>query len=147
MSRWILTEPPSGGGQAVQELQSLAEALGAERLATLAEVLGTARAAEVAAAADPYLLEDERAARLRLQGLSLGPEGEVRCLSPSRWVPGGAEPRAIPVAVLLTPAQSRRFAAFLAKAGQRPPDGPTETLALARHFFFDQRLRIVIAQP
>lgn len=139
----VRKEEPFGG--TMKELPSLAEELGGQRLALLAELLGPEAGARAAEEAGLYQLGDSLAQRLQLQGVSLGAGGEFPCLSPARWEPGAAHD--IPAgtsATLLSDADAREFGAFLKKNGVPPPADPRAFAELARHYFFDRRLRVSV---
>lgn len=143
MRQWIRTEIPVGCEAA--ELPSLAEELGGQRRALLAELFGAEAGARAAAEAGLYQLGDSLVQRLQLQGVSLGDEGELPCLSPARW--GLATTGEVPAnvaSVLLEEEEARELITFIQKTGA-PGAADARALAeLARHYFFGRRLRVCV---
>jgi hypothetical protein len=123
------------------ELASLAERQGSARLAFAANAVGEEKALAAANAAGPYLLADELCQKMRLEGLVLPENGELRALSPSRWrkgvkpLPDGAEISGL----VLSREQEKSLAAF-APAGA----SPELLFRIAEHLFFEEPLKVTI---
>lgn len=123
------------------ELASLASRQGSARLAFAAKAVGEERAMEAAAEAGPYLLADDLCQKLRLEGIDLPGNGELRALSPSRWQPAlkGLPEGAEVCGLLLSREQEKALAKF-ARSG----DSPEKLFRIAEHLFFEEPLKVAI---
>jgi hypothetical protein len=125
------------------ELSALERRRGAARLAELAALLGAENAQRATALAGPYLLADELAKQLRLEGLELPANGELRALSAEHWesrvaaLPEGAEVCGLD----LSPEQKR---VFRAATKGRPIESPAEALKIAEHLFYGESLKVAV---
>jgi hypothetical protein len=129
------------GHSEIIELASLADRQGSARLAFAARAVGEAGAAEAAAAAGPYLLADDLCQKLRLEGLSLPENGELRALSPNRWRPGlNGLPEGAEVCGLILSREQEKKLAALAPAGA----SPEKLFRIAEHLFFEEPLKVAI---
>ena len=141
--QWIQAEIPTGCEAA--ELPSLAEELGGRRRALLTELLGAEEGARAAAEAGLYQLGDSLVQRLQLQGVSLGDEGELPCLSPARWRPTATATMPARIeGVLLEDTSARELITFIQKTGAPAPADARALAELARHYFFGRRLRVCV---
>jgi hypothetical protein len=130
----------------VRTLPAISAERGAARLRTLRGLAG-AQGPKAAQEAGLYLLEDKLALQLKLQGLTLAKGGEVPALSPARWKEG-AEEAGVPEharGLLLDSAQAKRFRAFLrANGAGRGSAGAVDLIHLARHFFYEEPIKVVV---
>lgn len=123
------------------ELPSLASRKGSARLAFAARAVGEQGALAQAAEAGSYLLADELCQKLRLEGLELPENGEVRALSPRRWraglngLPAGAE-----VLGLVLSREQEILLARFAKA----EESPARLLQIAEHLFYEEPLKVTV---
>lgn len=140
MKEWIFSQAPKGAECLV--LSSLAQRTGAKRISLASEVVGRDQALAAAAKAGLYLLEDELADKLLLDGLSLPKSGELVALSPSRWratevpcLPQGAEL----LGLVLERGQEAQLKMFVRK---QPPTSAEAMIAIAEHLFFYDSLKV-----
>lgn len=133
-------------GCEARELPALAAVKANARLEILKSVVG-AQGPKAAKDAGLYLLEDKLALELKLQGLNLPKNGEVPSLSPARWPELAADDEPVPEGargLLLEPAAVRRLRTFLRASGARGSLGALDLIHLARHFFYEEPVKIVV---
>lgn len=140
MSQWLFHEPPPG--TEVFPLPALAAETGGQRRRELERVIGSANAASALAEAAPYLLADELCRELRLKGLDLPENGAIPCLDPAGWA--RVEATVVPEGVRglqLDIARQRDLRSFL---GRREPRSVAELVRIARHFFYEEPLKLLV---
>ncbi len=157
--QWLFShEHPLPAGLSLEALAPCALALGQERLDAAAELIGEQSALALAEKLGAYELAESEVNRLGLEGLELGPEGEVPALSPKRW---GAFPEADNwdtlrarlneeggkvVGLSLNAEQRDRFLPFLSRnhVSAEANLDPEKIVSLAQHFFFAEPLNVVV---
>lgn len=147
---------PLPAGHSLAALLPVADELGASRLRLAEGIVGRELAKNMARKLGPYQLSEELALRLELEGLKMGEEGELPCLTPARW---GVYPEALRweelhaaleregaelAGLLLTEAQAESFRRFLARRNVRDEAPPARIVELARHYFHGQPLNVVV---
>jgi hypothetical protein len=154
---WLFpSESPLPPGYSLKTLLPRADSLGASRIEFAEKMLGRETARTIARKLGAYEVTEELALRLELEGVQLGPGGEVPLLTPTRW---GLFPDAMALQDLLalqgteglvlaglqlSKRQSEVFSAFLSRnpvARDAPMD---RVLELAGHFFFGQTINVVV---
>lgn len=142
MKQWLFSEIKSH--QFSHPIPSLSAQKGTERLLLLSEILGSREAAKnLAEDAGRYELSDALVAQVQHKGLQLGQEGEVPALSPCRWnFSLGVIPEGKLLGILMEREKIKKFLDFL-QLGNAPATMEA-TLELARHFFYEDSLNLVV---
>ncbi len=147
---------PIPAGYSLAALLPVADELGAARLQLAEGIVGRELARGMARKLGPYQLSDELVLRLELEGLKVGEDGELPCLTPSRWgrypealrweeLLGALKQEGVELAgLLLTEAEAESFRRFLLRRGVREESPAARIVELARHYFHGQPLNVLV---
>lgn len=154
---WLFAaEAPLPAGLELEVLANATQELTDNRFAEAQSLVGEERAGEIAHQLGPYELEEGLARKLELEGLKLGAAGEFNALTPAKWgkfpeaeswlaftarlAESGGEIRGL----LLNGQQREDLLRFLSRNRVNTDCEPTELVNLARHFFFEEPLNVVV---
>jgi hypothetical protein len=148
---------PLAHGLVEEELATWDREMAGARLTAAFPLVGMDKALSIARRLGDYELSPELVRRLELEGLELGKGGTLPALSPGGWAPAlhldtysdlrarieqqGGELKGL----RLNERDRESFRRFLEK--QKVPDtaGPWELTDIARHFFFQVSLKLVVS--
>lgn len=126
------------------ELPSLSDEQAACRYKSLRQILGPNAADRAAKRVGPYLLDEELTEKLKMKGLDLPEDGELKALSANRWPREIAQVEELSsmTGVILTESQRKTFQSVMRL--RRTPLSVTDGLELCRHLFFEQKVKVVV---
>lgn len=154
---WMYSsELPLPAGLEIEVLGTNTAQLGRERLEGMEALVGKAAAQALAEKLGKYELGEEKTKELGLQGVALERDGEFPALSPARWAQNAKtenwaalrarlhENGAEAVGLSLNSKQRESFLHFLARNRVNADSDLTVIVNLARHFFSEDPLNVVV---